>query len=150
MSFDHEKEMQRRAANLSRQCRHFNGTCNSACDAGIAYASVRIEGAALRESHPCHDSLPSPHQRCASCVKPTLAEARSEVDAEEIEHKATFAAIRKVHERAAAIGLRKSHGGSDTMPCPKCGTGTLRYSVASMNGHMHGCCETTRCLSWME
>ena len=36
-----------------------------------------------------------------------------------------------------------------TMECPKC-KGTLRFIIHSLNGHVHGCCETENCLNWME
>lgn len=40
--------------------------------------------------------------------------------------------------------------GAGTMPCPVCKTGTLRYSRAALNGHIHAACTTKTCVSWME
>lgn len=40
--------------------------------------------------------------------------------------------------------------GSGIMPCPCCKVGTLRYSRAAYNGHIHGNCTTTGCVAWME
>jgi len=36
-----------------------------------------------------------------------------------------------------------------SMQCPKCG-GTLRVSIAGVNGHTRGYCKTTGCLNWIE
>jgi hypothetical protein len=54
------------------------------------------------------------------------------------------------HEDAKAKGLGKGHGGYGSLKCPGCESGTLQYSVASYNGHMHGRCSTKGCASWME
>jgi hypothetical protein len=54
------------------------------------------------------------------------------------------------HADAKAKGIKKGNGGRSSMPCPaECG-GTLHYSVASYNGHMHAKCDTGNCVSWME
>lgn len=147
--FDHEKEMRRRAETKARFCRHFNGLVNDRCDAGIAYLSVK--GApkdSFRSKYPCCDN--DSGATCERCVKPTLEEARREVDAEEVEIGQSLAAMRKAHEHAASQGLGRGKGGNGQMPCPKCGTGTLHYRVASINGHMHANCTTPKCLAWME
>jgi len=149
-TFDREKEMERRSLKRSHECRHFNGLSNGRCEAGVAYASVRITADSARASYPCIDHVPSPHPRCDQCVKPTLAEARAQIDAEEVEHQAIFAAMRAAHAHAKYARLGRGRGGTGEMPCPKCVTGTLRYIVSSFNGHMHGQCSTPKCLSWME
>lgn len=79
--FDHEKELQRRAEKKASFCRHFNGLVNYRCDAGITYLSV--QGApkdSFRSKYPCCDN--DSGATCERCVKPTLEEARREVDAE--------------------------------------------------------------------
>ena len=40
--------------------------------------------------------------------------------------------------------------GAGEMPCPVCKTGTLRYSRAGYNGHVHAHCSTSNCVDWME
>ena len=64
--------------------------------------------------------------------------------------KAKLQAIGKAHEDADSKGFKKGHGGVGEMPCPMGCGGTLRYSVASYNGHMHAGCSTENCLRWME
>lgn len=47
---------------------------------------------------------------------------------------------------------RESHKGKsvqDIIECPACG-GRLHLRISSYNGHVHGCCETEGCVSWME
>jgi len=40
-------------------------------------------------------------------------------------------------------------GGNEIVECPVC-KGRLHCSVSSLNGHVHGRCETDDCLCWME
>jgi len=51
---------------------------------------------------------------------------------------------------AESEGLGKGHPGTGSVACPKCGTGTIHYSVSGLNGHMHAACTTAGCVSWME
>lgn len=62
---------------------------------------------------------------------------------------ASIEAIGKAYEEIRKLGYKKGHGGGGTIICPKC-HGTLHFSVASINGHVHGNCETADCLRWME
>jgi len=59
-------------------------------------------------------------------------------------------AVAETHRDADAKGLKKGHGGTGELPCPTCETGTIKYSVASVNGHIFGCCTTPGCVRWME
>lgn len=59
-------------------------------------------------------------------------------------------AVLKAYEEIYKLGFKKGHGGSGTIPCPHCKTGALHFSVASVNGHVHGQCETEGCLRWAE
>jgi hypothetical protein len=45
---------------------------------------------------------------------------------------------------------KNSFTGSGTLLCPVCGVGTLSYSRAAYNGHVHANCETDGCVRWME
>lgn len=63
---------------------------------------------------------------------------------------APIEAINEAYKEIRNRGFKKGHGGSGTMPCPHCKTGTLHFRVASINGHVHGQCETEGCLRWME
>jgi hypothetical protein len=62
----------------------------------------------------------------------------------------TLGAMLAAKEHAKAQGFKQGNGGTGEMPCPtNCG-GTLRYSVANVNGHMHAVCSTKDCVRWME
>lgn len=64
--------------------------------------------------------------------------------------KNLFKAFAAAKADAQQKGLRRGHAGSGEIPCPACGTGTLRYTVAAVNGHMWGACTTAECARWME
>ena len=59
-------------------------------------------------------------------------------------------AIASTHRDAEAHGLKSGNGGTGSLICPSCGTGTINYSVASVNGHIWGRCSTSGCAAWME
>jgi hypothetical protein len=40
--------------------------------------------------------------------------------------------------------------GDGKMICAACKTGTLRYSRAASNGHVHARCSNLNCVAWME
>jgi len=53
--------------------------------------------------------------------------------------------------RAAIVAKHgKSRDLVGEMACPVCATGTLRYSIARLNGHIHAVCSTDGCARWME
>jgi hypothetical protein len=63
-----------------------------------------------------------------------------------------FKRIEKARE-----GITRKHGTEkpvedivDSLPCPVCKKGVLQYTIASVNGHVHGQCTTKNCVSWME
>lgn len=67
-----------------------------------------------------------------------------------MEMKKVIECINAAHKDAKEKGFGCGHGGVSEMDCPaKCG-GTLRYSVAGVNGHMHAACTTKGCAQWME
>ncbi len=59
-------------------------------------------------------------------------------------------AVSKVHEDAESHGYGEGHHGIGSIDCPVCHTGKLQYSVASVNGHIHGRCTTDKCVRFME
>lgn len=129
---------------IAGSCVHFTGIQNKTCKAGIAYASFEARGFAK----PCFNR--TPEQACASCHFPTPEEVAAEVAAHEASYKRMELALTAVDTDRKAKGLRKGHGGGSSLPCPVCGTGTLGYSVAGCNGHIHGCCSTEGCVRWMQ
>jgi len=56
-----------------------------------------------------------------------------------------------IKARAAIVAKHgKARGVSGEMPCPVCSSGTLHYSIAQANGHIHAACSTATCVRWME
>jgi hypothetical protein len=124
-------------------CFHFTGVSEKKCKVGIEYP---------------HGPLP--------CIAPFKKDGvRPDCDKRELytrEQAVTYIEkINKSYERlvvamaacqkdAKELGYGKKHGGVGKVPCPVCKTGTLHYSVASYNGHMHGKCSTKDCVSWMQ
>ena len=81
---------------------------------------------------------------------PTREEAEALVAEAEARVERTMKVMQSAHEDAKAKGFKRGNGGASEMPCPaECG-GTLRYRVASLNGHMHAACTTESCVRWME
>jgi hypothetical protein len=64
------------------------------------------------------------------------------------EAKGSVDCLTALCEILRTVGKRR--GFADTMPCPCCEGGTLRYSVASYNGHIHAACSTPGCVRFMQ
>lgn len=143
-------------------CKHYNGTHhNKTCAAGVCYRDVtpepdRREGSLLRL--PCnrvlHWTNPSAGQKeefakrgtCEKYEEPTQAD----IDEQQRDFAQHFLNINKARKAivAHAGGTGASKRGS--LPCPVCTVGTLNYSIAGCNGHVHAGCTTTDCVRWME
>lgn len=127
-------------------CRHFNGIQNARCQAGVEYQ--RSTGKAM----PCIPKFINDREVWSCGLFEIMSVEDAEKEAAErvaaIERTDTAHAAAKAD--AKAKGLRRGSGGVSDLPCPVCDGGTLRYSVASYNGHMHAKCTTTGCVSWME
>lgn len=134
------------------KCKHFNGTKHGSCAAGIPYASVEEKpspGKPLRL--PCFTlgTFAGPDLPCEKRYIPSETEAEAEARETSDRLYANAAAIKVAKDDARAKGLKRGSGGYGSVTCTRCG-GTLRYSVAALNGHMHGHCSTKGCVSWME
>ena len=74
-------------------------------------------------------------------------------EAEEYEKRVTLEFERFTQDAGPVIRrIKEEHAGKSwigTVECPRCG-GELKVSHAAINGHVHGCCKTPGCLSWME
>ena len=123
-------------------CKHFTGVQHAACGAGVDYAAVTDSTQTeVGQSLPClNRGVP-----CASRAFPTSEELAAE--------KAAWAeSFRRAAVARAAIAAKhgKSRDLVGEMACPVCATGTLHYSIASRNGHIHAACSTDGCARWME
>ena len=129
-------------------CRHFTGVGNETCDAGVRYEEAHPTGTLL----PCipFDSAVTPQAICA--LKSCWSREEAEDNHRKMEERSAQSMIAMVaaHADAKEKGFGKKNGGVSSLKCPVCEGGTLRYSVASYNGHMHAGCTTEGCVSWME
>lgn len=132
-----------------RSCRHFNGIQNKKCQAGVEY---KPWNQATNEAMPCLPESINGRSvwECASFEMMSREEAEQEADARLVKVERTTKARHAAKDDAKAKGYRKGAGGHGKLPCPCCDGGTLQYSVASYNGHMHAKCTTAGCVSWME
>lgn len=138
------------------ECRHYTGTHREVCKAGVTYRDL-VGGPDLGWALkiPCHGVIfdhAKDVQRvpCEHKSTWTPEEAAANVDAMDAAMERHMSAHRVAHDDAKANGLKRGHGGLGTVKCPVCDDGTIRYSVASYNGHMHAACDTDGCVRWME
>jgi hypothetical protein len=144
-----EQEREKRIQKRMNECQNFTGIQHECCKAGINYRQlVGGEDFGWARRTPCFSDRFSP----VLCVKRVLhTREEAEVIENEIEESTQkfLTAVSAVHEDAKAKGLGRGKGGQSEMDCPIC-RGKLRYSVASVNGHIHACCATDGCVRWME
>ncbi len=139
-------------------CKHYNGTINKTCRAGVCYDEVipdRDEpGSALRM--PCHtqpwDKRPvslENHARRGTCPKLELPNAE-EIKEKRLNIERAVSNFQKSLKVISAV--KQEHEGKDwqgTMECPVC-QGVLHMGHAAYNGHTRGKCATQDCLNWIE
>ena len=135
---------------IMQTCKHFTGIQHRQCKAGVVYYDQFGTGEGCFANIPCVTSFnKEPAKECPKVIYPSREEAEQEQAARDAHSKKSIQAMNDAHADAKAKGYGKGKGGQDSLKCPLCEDGTLRYSVASVNGHMHACC-TNGCVSWME
>ena len=134
---------------IMRTCVHFNGVQHDTCRAGVNYHELFGVGVGCF-AHLCCLSEPVGSVACDKSVYPTRAQAEAEQGKREKRFKQVMQCVVVAKEHAEKEGLREGHGGVSQLDCPTGCGGILRYSVASVNGHMYARCSTEDCVSWME
>lgn len=150
MAFDRAKEYERRIQSKMGQCVHFRGVHhNETCAAGVKYREL-VGGPDFGwlTRLPCNRFLSNEAGQAVPCDKLQLT-SREEAEADV---RAADEAFQRVNTCVKAIRAKhgKARGLVGDMPCPTGCGGTLRYSIASYNGHVHGRCSTDDCASWMQ
>jgi hypothetical protein len=125
----------------SADCRHFTGIQHGKCKAGIHYDEVRDESARPYRFACLGEGV-------VTCRKYS-PKTPDEVEAEEREIQSRFADV-LVARQAVVEHAAGRRGVAAELPCPLCKSGTLRYSIARVNGHVHARCSTADCVGWME
>lgn len=129
-------------------CKQYNGMVfhRDNCNAGVnVRALVGGEDFGWLKRIPCFTEHRSPVE-CSLYEEPTQQEINAheeEIDAAMQRMMLVLPVIREV--KSAFKG--KNWSGSRT--CPVC-SGVLHLSISSCNGHVHGRCETSGCVHWME
>ena len=127
-------------------CRHRTpfGSDYPVCKVGVDYHKWMGKGDGLH-GIPCLGESKDAIAKCpqySGYTDEELAERETMMEA----RYQRMGVIRKaIVESVKATGIR---GGE--MPCPACQMGTVRYSQASYNGHVHARCSTPNCANWME
>lgn len=149
------------------QCVHYQGiryiAGHNPCTAGVDYykAFGPRDGIACRA--PCIQEIrrhnggdpiwePWPRReqseiRCDKRRMPTdeeIAQADAEIEAMLHRMRVVMPVVTLWREHQT-----KGKGRREVIECPVC-KGNLHLSIAALNGHVHGKCETEGCVSWME
>lgn len=137
------------------ECQHFSGVQRDACKVGVNYRElVGGEDLGYATRIPClggkHEAKNGPRAECSKFSAMPREEAEAHADRVLKSQDNCLLAMAKAHEHARASRLKKGTGGRGELPCPACEKGTLRYSVAGINGHMHAACSDQACVRWME
>lgn len=143
------EQTERSILRIMSTCPHFTGIQHDACKAGVNYHEQFGTGEGCFAKIPCTHTKDENPKECLKVQYRTREEAEKEEAAREAHSKKALSAMRAAHDDAKTKGYGKGNSGQDSMKCPLCTDGQLRYSVASYNGHMHAGC-TNGCVSWME
>lgn len=130
-------------------CKHYTGTRNERCDAGVSYIELAGPEYGLAVRLPCIDlgrrrTPPVEPVPCDRYEEPTAAEVaawNAQVDA----------AIARVEAVVPLVERMRREGTSAAkFPCPACGAGILAVALAPSNGHARARCSTPDCVDFME
>ena len=131
-------------------CKHYRAMSDhDTCSKGVAYETFK---GMKFEKRPCFMKCGrDPNPGCSLMEMPT----KEEIKAREKEIAQQFAKIVIAREaiKAACGGewKRGDDGKRGRIDCPVCGgVGSLGFTRASYNGHIHAACETEGCVRWLE
>ena len=143
-------------------CIHFNGLQHDLCERGIAYAQFRpgipcikfVEksangGTYLKPGEKAAERRPWKYdgKPCPFYQAPT--DEQVQADREELERvMARFKVALKVASEWR-VKPKPAQSRHEVVECPVC-KGRLHLSQSSYNGHVHGKCETDKCVHRME
>lgn len=135
------------------KCRHFNGTRQVCCEAGVNYDEVMRTTTEGRAG--CMYRLPCLYDVADKYPCDRLHRLTDEeIKASEAKFGEMLANIGKVRtaiiDAIEARGLMKADV-SGVIECPACNSGQVHYRRAgAYNGHVHAQCTTENCVRWME
>jgi hypothetical protein len=139
--------MRTREEQIRGRCKHFTGIQNKTCGAGVRYDDVRrLPGFNV----PCILQYADDSPPCDNRAFPTLEEVAEQIERDRKAVRDYSTARKAITDEIGPFVRGKSPGVGGEIPCPVCTTGTLRYSRAMSNGHVHARCSTDGCVAWME
>lgn len=118
-----------------QKCRHFNGLLNDTCRAGVNYRSLTTVGRL-----PCLGDKEPDEVECEKCDRFTEQEVKEQ---QKQMWESGAIAIQLIAK------IQKEEGSSGSIECPKC-SGSVNWTRASRNGHIHAECKTVGCVSVMQ
>ena len=145
-----EYKREREILHTMTQCKHFRSIQHQTCQVGINIRQlVGGDDFGWARRMPC---LSSEHctVECESRELHTREEAEADYEKTQQIMQQLTQAVTITRQDATDRGLMIGRGGVGEVGCPVCSTGTIKYSVASVNGHMWGKCSTAGCVAWME
>lgn len=135
-------------------CRHYRSMQNDDCRIGIRYDSVRPEPKeGIKLEMPCWGGELGGCPKYSGYTPEEIAEQDRKI---EENFQRTNIARKAVVARAFELGFIRDSGGRrgksvrGSLPCPICNLGTLSFSRAACNGHVHAACSTPSCVRWLE
>ena len=131
-------------------CNHYRAMSDhETCKAGVSYAS--LQGIPF-DKRPCFrkDRHEAVRTGCDLVQFPT----EKEIDESEEWMNQRFENMSKARtaivESLGGPWKKGMSGAVGKIKCPVCETGTLSFSRAGYNGHIHAGCSTDSCVRWME
>ena len=113
------------------------------CEVGVDFH--QFMGPGTFHMMPCLGESPEAIARCPQYC----AYTEEELAEQEREMNERFERMGKIR-KAIVAHIEATDKWSGEIPCPACETGTVRYSRAHCNRHVHARCSTPNCAAWME
>ncbi len=134
------------------KCKHYTGSINETCDAGVKYADVRKDNQPdPGYSLPCIAKYNHAGATCEKCQLPTAAEIAADEAAMRLWVEQVGQARAAIVAHLGGPWKKGTPGGSGQIDCPVCQQpSALRFSRSRYNGHIHARCNTPTCVNWME
>lgn len=129
-------------------CKHYRAMSeHDTCEKGVAYSDFK--GLSF-DQRPCFERNGVAPPGCPLAEFPT-AEEREAADKEMMARfQKTVTARNAIVDHLGGPWKKGMEGAAGQIKCPCCEDGTLRFTRAGYNGHIHAGCTTTGCVSWIE
>lgn len=131
-------------------CKYFTGTQAKTCEKGVVYRALvgGLDVGWVRRL-PCFTFKPEDKAEQVTCEYFYLPRAEDLAESEK-EIARVIEMMTKVNPLIAKFKRENyKRSAQEIFECPVCG-GRLHMSIAALNGHVHGQCETENCVAWME